>query len=114
MLCISRSTLYRRRIEYGLLIGTATENITDEQLHSLLLHLHQEMPAMGETMTWGRLRSMGFIVRRERLRRAIREIDPLHTALRWRGNLTSRRPYSVPGLWHLRNIYIPNSNCLSF
>jgi len=30
--------------------------------------------------------------------------DPLHTALRWRGNLTPRHPYSVAGpnsLWHI-------------
>ena len=104
MLGVSRNTLYCRRVEFGLSIGSPTENITNDQLHSILLHLYQEMPALGLTMTWGRLRSMGFTVRRERLRQAIREIDPLHTALRWRGDLTVRRPYSVPGpncLWHL-------------
>ena len=73
-------------------------------LHSILIHLCQEMPSLGETMTWGKIYSMGFVVRRERLRQAIRGIDPLHTSLRWRGYLTGRRPYSVPGpnsLWHL-------------
>ena len=35
----------------------------------------------------------------DRLRQAIRLTDPLHTALRWRGGLTSRRPYSA--LWHI-------------
>ena len=85
MLGVSRNTLYCRRVEFGLSIGSPRENITNDQLHSILLHLHQEMPALGLTMTWGRLRSMGFTVRRERLRQAIREIYPLHTALRWRG-----------------------------
>ena len=59
---------------------------------------------MGEVMVLGRLQLMGFIIRRERLRQTIRQVDPLHTALRWRGELTSRRPYSVPGpnsLWHM-------------
>ena len=65
-------------------------------------------------MVWGRLRAMGFIVRWARLQQAIREVDPLHTALRWKGNLTGRRPYSVPGpnsLWHLGKICL--SVCLS-
>ena len=106
ILGISRSTLYRRRVEYGLLIGHARGNITDQQLHSVLRQLHREMPAVGVAITWGRLRSMGFTVRRERLRCTIREIDPLHSALRWRGDLTGRRPYSVAGpnsLWHRRS-----------
>lgn len=100
---VSRNTVYRRRLEYGL-HDTRMENITDAALRSVLLHIQREFPAMGEVMVWGRLQSMGFVVRRERLRRAIRELDPLHTALRWRGHLTNRRPYSVPGpnsLWHM-------------
>ena len=34
----------------------------------------------------------------------MRVTDPINTALRWRGNLSNRRPYSVPGpnsLWHI-------------
>ena len=61
-------------------------------------------------MVWGRLRAMGFIVRRARLQQAIQEVDPLHTG---RGNLTGRRLYSVPGpnsLWHLGKICL--SVCL--
>ena len=77
------------------------ENI---ELTFVILHMQREFPAMGEVMVWGRLQSMGFIVRRERLRQTIRQVDPLHTVLRWRGELTSRRPYSVPcpnSLWHM-------------
>ena len=51
---------------------------------------------------------MGYKVTRERLRQTIRSIDPLHTALRWRGGLTARRPYCVPGpnsLWHIGKLY---------
>ena len=48
-------------------------------------------------MVWGHLKSMGFRVMRERVWLAIRETDPLHTALRWRGDLIGRSPYSVPG-----------------
>ena len=48
-------------------------------------------------MVWGQLRSVGVQVTRERVRSALRQTDPLNTALRWRGSLTRRRAYSVPG-----------------
>lgn len=54
MLGVSRMTIYRRRLEYGLL-DHATENISDGELQTVLLHLRQELPALGETMVWGRL-----------------------------------------------------------
>ena len=58
----------------------------------------------GRSYGVGRIRARGFHVSRQRLRRAIRTTDPLHTALRWRGDLTPRHPYSVAGpnsLWHI-------------
>ena len=41
---------------------------------------------------------------RDRLRRVMRESDPLSAAFRCPGGATKRRPYSVPGpnsLWHM-------------
>ena len=100
---VSRMTLYRRRLEYGLL-DDPSELITDEQLQQKLSKMRQEYPQFGKTMAMGHLRSLGFRVSRERLRNAIRVTDPINRALRWRGVLTVRRPYSVPGpnaLWHI-------------
>lgn len=74
MLGVSRNTIYRRHLEYQL--DYARENMTDEELLSVLLHLRQESPASGEVMVWGTLRAMGFIVKRRRLQQAIREIAP--------------------------------------
>ena len=85
------------------MIETRGGNITDSELHEILQHIKMEMPSLGQTMAWGRLRSLGFKVTRERVRNAIRSVDPLHTALRWK-EMTTRRPYSVPSpnsLWHL-------------
>ena len=96
-------TLYRRRAEFGML-GSPSQVIGDEQLHSMVREMHSFQPGLGEVMIWGRIRSQGFNVTRARLRHAIRSTDPLHTALRWRGNLSVRHPYSVPGpnsLWHI-------------
>ncbi len=103
MLGVSRMTVYRRRIEYGL-TSTSGSRLTDDELKILIQHISTEQPAMGETMTWGRLKSMGFSVTRRRLRACICEIDPIQRALRWRTQLVRRQPYSVPGpnsLWHI-------------
>lgn len=72
-------------------------------LHILLRQMRIDFPSLGQTMVWGRLRSLGFRVTRARVREAIRVTDPIHTALRWR-QVTPRRLYSVPGpnsLWHI-------------
>ena len=52
----------------------------------------------------GRIHACGHHVQRERIRQALRRVDPLSAALQAPGGLTSRRPYSVPGpnsLWHI-------------
>ena len=59
-------------------------------------------------MVMGHLRARGYSVTRERMHLAIHATDPINTSLRWRGNLSYRRPYSVPGpnsLWHIGKCY---------
>ena len=100
MLGVSRMTIYRRRIEYSLIQDPSTE-ISDAQLRIVLQAIKQDNR---EVMVMGIIRSMGYRVSREKFGQEIREIDPLHTALRWRGWETSRRPYSVRGpnsFWHI-------------
>lgn len=102
MLGVSRMTIYRRRMEYG--IASPRNSLSDDELKVVLQQVNAEQPALGETMLWGRLKSMGFHVTRSRLRFAIREVDPLQRALRWSAQLARRQPYSVPGpnsLWHI-------------
>ena len=103
ILGVSRMTIYRRRLEYGL-NSSASGSLSDNELRVIFDEIRRDQPTLGETMTWGRLRSMGFHVTRSRLRQALRETDPLQRALRWRGELARRQPYSVPGpnsLWHI-------------
>ena len=73
--------LYHRRLEYGML-REPNGTLTDSELHSVVLHLRFDMPALGQTIVSARLRSMGFSVTRERVRNIIRAIDPIETALR--------------------------------
>ncbi len=93
LLMVSTSSLYRRRIEYGLIQNSETA-ISDQDL----LHLIQyTISYVGQSFIWGVVRSQGYKVTRERVRQVIRRCDPIGTALRWGGIATPRQPYSVPG-----------------
>ena len=99
---VSRMTIYRRRVEYGMMDETS-RTLSDEALSEILRELRVELPELGETMAAGRLRSMGYRVPRQQLRESLRRSDPLNVALRWNMKIT-RRPYSVLGpnsLWHI-------------
>ena len=103
LLGVSYMTLYRRRQDFGVSSNVGA-SISDQELRSVLDQLRRELPSLGQTMVWGRLRAMGFEVTRIRVRQVMRESDPIHTALRWKGEFVQRRPYSVAGpnsLWHL-------------
>ncbi len=103
LLGISRMTIYRRRCDFNMLtLNTST--LTDAELRELIRNWKLEMPAIGETLVVGRLHASGVFVTRERVRCAIRSVDPLNTSLRSPHGLTRRRPYSVPApnsLWHI-------------
>ena len=79
---VSYMTVYRRCQEFGMPRSNGV-HITDNELRVILHQLRQDLPSLGQTMVWGRLRSMGFHVTRERIRQAMRETDAIHTALRW-------------------------------
>ena len=103
VLMVSRTTMYRRRVEFGLLVEPQS-SITDQELIRIVQHLSVQHPQVGQSFICGRLRSLGYRVTRERVRQAIRICDPYNSALRWQGISTSRCPYSVPGpnsLWHI-------------
>ena len=94
--------IHRRRAEFGLL-EDPSETISDTELISLVQEIKADSPYYGITMIWGCVRSRGIKVTRERLRRALKSIDPLGGALRWPSQIR-RRPYSVGGpnsLWHI-------------
>lgn len=96
-------TIYRRRVEYSLVEDPRVVP-TDVQLRTAIRDIQAGQPEVGQVMIMGHIRSMGYRVTRERLRQEIKSSDPLHSVLRWKGGLTSRRPYSVPGpnsLWHI-------------
>ncbi len=96
-------TIYRRRRDFGILQNDPRVEVTGEHLTGIIQQLRHDNPYCGETMMMGHLDII------ERVRTVIRRVDPLNSALRWSGNTTSRRPYSVPGpnsLWHLGDFFL--------
>lgn len=104
ILGVSRTTIYRRRLELSMNTSSPRSNVSDDELELVIRQIHSEAPTLGERMIMGKLRSIGVRVSRARVRTCIRRVDPINTALRWRGNLVRRQPYSVAGpnsLWHI-------------
>ena len=100
---VSVMTIYRRRREFGML-GVVSQTVSHGELKTILCQMRRDLPNIGETIAWGHIRALGIKVTRQKLRDAIHDTDPLSTALRWKGELARRRPYSVAGpnsLWHI-------------
>ena len=99
LLGVSRMTVYRRRRELNLL--NQGQSISTSALRTAVREIQVRSPNMGEVMILGQLRAQQYAVTRDRVRCVMRELDPLNVALRGPRGLTARRPYSVPGLWHI-------------
>ena len=81
-----------------------SKEISDEDLKATIAEIQSSMPCVDTSIVIGRIRSMGYTITRERVRQALRQQDPLSSALRWPGVVSPRRPYSVAGpnsLWHI-------------
>lgn len=104
MLLVSRWTIRRRVIEYGIEETTGFTNMTDAELDGLVQQFMQEHGSLiGCSMISGRLRSLGLRVQRQKVRESIVRVDPVNVRVRW-ACVIYRRAYSVPGpnsLWHL-------------
>ena len=80
MLGVSRMTIYRRRQEFEML-NEAVRTASDDELRRELNEMRRSHPDYGESMSFGHFRSKGYHVTRHRLRKLIRETDPINTAL---------------------------------
>ena len=102
MLQVSRWTIRRRVVEYGLHCRRWSD-ISDYQLDTIIRgYTSRHGVTTGQSFIIGYVRSLGYLVQRDRVRAAINRVDPENTALRWAVVIT-RRVYSVP--W-------PNSLCM--
>ena len=102
LLCVSRSTIYRRMMDEGRVIGSYTD-ITDNALDIVVQRLKVDHPNDGEVMMAGHLSRIGVRITRARLRASIHRVDPQGVAERSRRAIR-RRVYSVPHanyVWHI-------------
>ena len=105
LLGISTKTLTRRRQEIQ--IDDEEEmnwpSAGDGELREIMQELMTVTPGIGQTRMLGALHSRGTRVQRWEVREMMRELDPVGTALRWRGTIC-RRKYNVRcpiALWHI-------------
>ena len=73
------------------MVESSHQELSDEDLASLIREFRHDYPDVGESMASGLLRSRGYKITRDRLRSALRSDDPLSAALRWPGGITRRR-----------------------
>ena len=64
------------------------------ELREIIQEITTITPGIGQTRMLGALQSRGIRVQRWRVREMMRELDPVGTALRWRGTIR-RRKYNV-------------------
>jgi hypothetical protein len=101
-------------VEFGLL-EEPSNVVSDAELETTIREIREDAPYSGVQMVCGSLRMRGVKVTRERVRFALRSIDPISGARRWPANIIRRRPYSVPGpnsLWHI-GMYVCKCMCVN-
>ena len=105
LLGISTKTLTRRRQEFEIEDEGEVNwsSLRNGELREIMQEIMTVTPGIGQTRMIGALHSRGIRVQRWKVRELMRELDPVGTALRWRGTI-SRRKYNVRGpnaLWHI-------------
>lgn len=100
---VSERTLRRRRLGYGMIIGTDEQfsNMEDVQLDLLVRQILHVTPGLGYRLVQGALRQRGVRVQRWRILQSLQRIDPITATLRASRTIIRRR-YSVPcpnALW---------------
>ena len=102
---ISTKILQRRRAEYNMFdtYSDVSFDTYSEELETNVRDILRLTPFSGESYVRGALRGRGINAQRWRIRNAIRNIDPINRAIRWRYTI-QRRLYNVKKpnhLWHV-------------
>lgn len=104
MLLVSRWTIYRRVLEYGLQGITGFSTLTNEELDEIVrAFMQQHGTLVGYSLVSGHLKALNLRVQRKRIRESLGRVDPENRRIRW-AIVVSRRSYSVRApnsLWHL-------------
>ncbi|KAL9966237.1 hypothetical protein ACROYT_G024284 [Oculina patagonica] len=105
MLCVSRRTVERRLQEFGLSCREAYSTMSDERLDIVINSILADFPETGYKRMTGFLRARGIVLQQNRIREAMRRINPEGTLSRaLRLHCINRRSYQVSSplaLWHI-------------
>eukprot|EP00794_Sanderia_malayensis_P013450 gene13450-14831_t len=103
MLLVSRWTIRRRVVKFGLQDVTGYSHISDEELDTKVSQFMQRHGTLvGYSIISRHLKSLGLRAQRRRVRASIVRVDPSSSRFRWSVVVFWRR-YSVAGpnsLWH--------------
>ena len=105
ILCVSRRTVERRLQEFGLSCREVYSTMSDEDLDTVINSILNDFPETGYKRMTGFLRARGIVLQQNRIREAMRRINPEGTLSRaLRLNCINRRSYQVASplaLWHI-------------
>ena len=99
----SAKTVHRRIVQFGLSHFTQYTEISDAELDALVQDFVSIFPTAGQKTLAGHLSSLGYRVKRQRIRDSLYHVDPWGVEER-RRKLLHRRKYKVAGpnsLWHI-------------
>ncbi|XP_028412583.1 uncharacterized protein LOC114535478 [Dendronephthya gigantea] len=105
MLNVGKRTIERRLHEFGISINTTFSSINNDDLDAVVRDIVKEFPNVGYRRLTGFLRVKGISVQQQRVREALRRVDPDGVLLRAvELNVIRRQPYHVSSplsLWHI-------------
>ncbi|CAG2191379.1 uncharacterized protein LOC143054556 [Mytilus galloprovincialis] len=107
MLCVSVSTVKRRLRDYNIKLSERYSAIPDDELHELVKNIQTEFPEAGYQTIRSILSSKGHKIQRQRVRNAVKAVDPDGVAFRrlfLSVHRIQRRTYNVRAprsLWHI-------------
>ena len=76
MFSVSNKTIYRRLQEFELPVRTSYSDISEAELDAIILDILYNFPNCGYKSIWGHLLYTGHKVQEERIREAVKRVDP--------------------------------------
>ena len=105
ILSVSRQTVERRLQEFGVSCREVYSTMSDEHLDTVIRSILADFPETGYKRMTGFLRARGIVLQQNRIREAMRKINPEGTLSRaLRLHCINRRSYQVVSplaLWHI-------------
>ncbi|XP_046858604.1 uncharacterized protein LOC124452053 [Xenia sp. Carnegie-2017] len=105
LLSVGKRTIERRHHEFNISLNTTFSLIRNDDLDAVVKDIVNEFPNVGSRQLQHFLRARGYNIQHQRVREALRRVDPEGVLLRAiELNVIKRKPYNVKSplsLWHI-------------